>query len=74
VGDVTTVLWWAGMHGGKVVVSLNIFGYPGGDELEKYPTIISYISSCIDWPELLQHSPRAQSKFSKFPFLEDEPA
>lgn len=70
VGDVTTLLWWAGMHGGKVVISLNIFGYPGGDELEKYPTIISYVTDCIDWPELLQHLPRAYGQFTEFPFFE----
>jgi hypothetical protein len=46
VGDVSTVLWWAGMLGGKVCISLDIFGYPGGDELKRYPEIISYISSC----------------------------
>ena len=37
VGDVTSVLWWAGMYDQKVVISLDIFGYFGGDELKEYP-------------------------------------
>lgn len=40
VGDVTTVLWWAALYGGKIVVSFDIFGYPGGGELSKYKNII----------------------------------
>lgn len=43
VGDVTSVLWWAGMLGSKIVISLDIFGYPGGDEMKYYKDIILYI-------------------------------
>lgn len=48
VGDVTTVLWWAGMLGGKVVVSLDIFGYPGGDELKSYVPLLAVINHLSD--------------------------
>lgn len=48
VGDVTTVLWWAGMLGGKVVVSLDIFGYPGGDELKSYVQLLAVINNLSD--------------------------
>jgi hypothetical protein len=49
VGDVTTVLWWAGMLGGKVVVSLDIFGYPGGDEMQLYEPYINYVSNLAEY-------------------------
>jgi len=52
VGDVTTVLWWAGMFGGKVVLSLDIFGYPAGDELKGYSGCIHYLNSLGDIPTL----------------------
>ncbi|MBF0422442.1 MAG: hypothetical protein HQL73_05560 [Magnetococcales bacterium] len=42
VGDVSNVLWWAGIIGNKVVISLDIFSYPGGDELSSYPSTIYY--------------------------------
>ncbi len=45
VGDVTSVLWWAGMLGGKVVISLDIFDYPGGGELKLYPGLIHYVNN-----------------------------
>lgn len=69
VGDVTTVLWWAGMAGGKVVVSLDVFGYPGGDELKEYPEIILYLTEKSAWPELLKtpitgQGPLIQKAFS----------
>lgn len=62
VGDVTTVLWWAGMLGGKVVISLDIFGYPGGDELSEYPTIISYVTNEREWPKLHRQSASVQGQ------------
>lgn len=42
VGDVSSVLWWAAMYGGKVVLSLDIFGYPAGNELKSYCKYIHY--------------------------------
>lgn len=45
VGDVTTSLWWAGLFGNKLSISLDIFGYPGGDELRHYPALILYLNS-----------------------------
>jgi hypothetical protein len=48
VGDVTTVLWWAAMFGTRVIVSLDIFGYPRGDELKKYKPLITVIDSLSD--------------------------
>ena len=44
VGDVTTVLWWAGIYGGKIVISLDVFGYPGGDEMRLYPDVVKYMT------------------------------
>jgi hypothetical protein len=34
--DVSTVLWWATLWGGKIAISFDIFDYPGGDELKGY--------------------------------------
>ena len=58
VGDVTTVLWWAGVYGGKVVISLDVFGYPGGDEMRLYPNLIAYLANLSGIHEL-------SSEFSK---------
>jgi hypothetical protein len=43
VGDVSTVLWWAGLLGNKVVISLDVFGYPGGGEMESYSPLVTTI-------------------------------
>lgn len=43
VGDVTTVLWWAALLGGKVVISLDIFEYPSGDEMALYGRAVNYV-------------------------------
>lgn len=40
VGDVSTVLWWASLIGNKVVISLDIFGYAGGGEMQQYSDFI----------------------------------
>jgi len=50
VGDVTSVLWWAGMLGGKIVISLDIFGYPGGGELEFYKGLLHYVDNLEEIP------------------------
>lgn len=36
VGDVSSTLWWAGFLQEKIVISMDIFGYPGGDEMKEY--------------------------------------
>jgi hypothetical protein len=69
VGDVSTALWWAGMLGGKVVASLDIFGYPGGDEMNEYPMIISYITDKEAWPELVKKKSKAQGHSVRFTFI-----
>ena len=51
VGDVTSVLWWAGLYGGKVVISLDIFGYPAGDELRAYGEHIYYVTDLETLPD-----------------------
>lgn len=43
VGDVTSVLWWAALYGNKTVISYDIFGYYGGDEMRLYQPYINYI-------------------------------
>ncbi|MEJ5227788.1 hypothetical protein [Thermodesulfovibrio sp.] len=45
VGDVSSTLWWASLYGGKIVISLDIFGYPGGDEMRFYSEQIEYITN-----------------------------
>lgn len=45
VGDVTSVLWWAAMFGGNVVINLDIFDYHGGEELRSYPDLIHYVDN-----------------------------
>lgn len=44
VGDVTSVLWWAALYGNKTVISFDIFGYYGGNELSLYQPYINYVS------------------------------
>lgn len=43
VGDVTSVLWWAALYGNKTVISFDIFGYYGGNELSLYQPYINYV-------------------------------
>ena len=45
VGDVTTVQWWAALHGEKTVISFDIFGYPSGDEMRYYQPHVWYLTS-----------------------------
>lgn len=40
VVDVSTVFWWTGFLGGKVVISLDVFGFPGGDEAKHYNGVV----------------------------------
>ncbi|QWD28815.1 hypothetical protein G6682_01755 [Polynucleobacter paneuropaeus] len=44
VGDVSTALWWAALQGDKHVISYDIFGYDGGDEMADYSQILTYIN------------------------------
>lgn len=44
-GDVTSVLWWAALYGNKTVVSFDIFGYVGGNEMQLYKPHINYVSN-----------------------------
>lgn len=39
VSDVSATLWWAALLGGKTVVSLDIFGFEGGDQLKRFEDI-----------------------------------
>ena len=48
VGDVTSSLWWASLYGGKTVISLDIFGYKGGDEMKSYIPYILYVNKLAD--------------------------
>lgn len=52
VGDVSSALWWAAMYNGKMVLSLDIFGYPAGDELKSYCKYIYYSNNVNDIPLL----------------------
>jgi len=45
VGDVSSVLWWAALYGNKTVVSYDIFGYIGGNEMQLYKPHINYVSN-----------------------------
>ena len=47
VSDVSTVLWWASFLRGKTVISLDIFNYEDGDEMNEYDGIY-YISNLND--------------------------
>jgi hypothetical protein len=42
--DVSTVLWWTSFLRSKLAISLDLFGYPGGNDMEKYDDVY-YISS-----------------------------
>ena len=43
VGDVTSALWWAGLYGGKIVISFDVFGYSMGGAMKKYQEILNYV-------------------------------
>lgn len=45
VGDVTSALWWAAMFGNKQIVSLDIFGFPGGDDMKHYADSMQYVTA-----------------------------
>lgn len=45
VGDVTSTLWWASFFGNKTIISIDIFGYYGGDEFKNYSKDIHYIDN-----------------------------
>jgi len=40
VGDVSSALWWAAMVPDRIVISLDIFDYPNGDEMKSYENIL----------------------------------
>ena len=44
VSDVSTVLWWTSFLRSKLAISLDLFGYPGGDDMKFYDDVC-YISS-----------------------------
>ena len=44
VSDVSTVLWWTSFYKTKLAISLDLFGYPGGDDMKVYDDVC-YISS-----------------------------
>jgi hypothetical protein len=44
VGDTSSTLWWAAMYGSKKVISLDIFGYPAGDDMKDFDGI-HYVTS-----------------------------
>jgi len=44
VSDVSTVLWWTSFLRDKLAISLDLFGYPGGDDMKVYDDVC-YISS-----------------------------
>lgn len=51
VGDISSVLWWTALLGGKIVISLDIFNYPNGDELIQYEDHIYYVSNIDFLPD-----------------------
>ena len=40
ISDVSTVLWWARMAGGRNIISLDAWNIPGGGEFSHYPGIV----------------------------------
>jgi hypothetical protein len=44
VSDISTTFWWGLLVGGKVVISLDIFGYAGGKHVSAYDGIV-YVSN-----------------------------
>jgi hypothetical protein len=44
ISDVSTVLWWTSFLRDKLPISLDLFGYPGGDDMKVYDDVC-YISS-----------------------------
>ena len=45
VGDVSTVLWWSSFFNKKIIISFDIFNYPGGDDMKYYEPFIKYINN-----------------------------
>lgn len=44
VGEATSVLWWSGLMGKRNVISLDIFGFPHGDVMKRYPGLVTLVS------------------------------
>lgn len=63
VGDVSSALWWAGIYGGKIVISLDIFNYPGGDELKQYPELICYCKNINELPNVVTFASKEKCRF-----------
>lgn len=42
VTDVSTIFWWANLLNDKKVISLDIFGYPAGDEAKYYDGVLYF--------------------------------
>lgn len=57
VSDVSATLWWAALLGGKTVVSLDTFGFEGGDQMKHFEGI-----HYVDDVSLIAAIPVAQRK------------
>ncbi len=42
VTDISTIFWWANLLQDKIVVSLDLFGYPNGDEARYYEGVLYF--------------------------------
>lgn len=51
VSDVSTVLWWTSFLRSKLAISLDLFGYIGGDDIKEYDNVY-YISSMDQFKKL----------------------
>ena len=45
VGDVSSVLWWAAIYGGKTVISLDVFNFFRDNQMSLYDLPIHYVSN-----------------------------
>jgi hypothetical protein len=48
VGDISSVLWWAAIYGGKTVISLDMFDFCRDNQMKLYGLPIYYVSNLND--------------------------
>jgi len=62
ISEASTVLWWAVFLPGKKTVSLDIFGYKGGDEM-RYHSGVRYCNNLLEFNKILME--QAESKHER---------
>ena len=71
VSDVSAVPWCASFYDDKIVVSLDIFDYEGGDTFKNYSDQINYINNIDNIISLSSTNKRINNNLSIGDFLKE---